>query len=105
MTSDMWPYCLDLRGFPIVTCFLRAVSGEEILIWRSYVVLPQGEAGFDYFGTAWLAGWSHVAHDKWKKVGASALFFGNVRELCFYIGVGPGWEAWGHKPYRERFPS
>jgi len=41
MTSNMWPYCLDLRGFPIVTCFLRAGSGEEILVWQSYVVLPQ----------------------------------------------------------------
>ena len=41
MTSDMWPYSLDLRGFPIVTCFLRAKSGEEIQVWRSYVVLPQ----------------------------------------------------------------
>jgi len=41
MTSDMWPYSLDLRGFPIVTCFLDASNGKEVLIWQSYVVLPQ----------------------------------------------------------------
>ena len=43
MTSDSWPYAMDGRGFPIVTCFLDASNGLAISSWRSYVVLPNGK--------------------------------------------------------------
>ena len=100
MTSETWPYALDARGFPIVSCFLNAAIGQKIVAWQSYVVLPHGEAGFDYLGTAWGAGWSPVGHDRWCNGGEQ--FVGNARSLCFYIGIGPDWKAWGHIPYKER---
>lgn len=105
MTSDTWPYSLDLRGFPIITCFLRASSGEEILVWKSHVVLPQ-TTEFNYEKAAYEACWSRVAKDRWRQLdGLQPIFIGDARALCFYIGVGPDWEAWGHKKYRERLTS
>lgn len=29
------------------------------------------------------------------------LVRGTVRELCFFIGVGPEWEAWLREPYKN----
>jgi len=53
MTSDMWPYALDLRGFPIVSWFSAWVpvgsTGTRqhyVETWRSYVVLPCPSAIF-----------------------------------------------------------
>ena len=47
MTSDMWPYALDLRGFPIVSWFSAWVpvgsTGTRrhyVETWQSYIVLP-----------------------------------------------------------------
>ena len=106
MTSDMWPYSLDLRGFPIVTGFLRAESGEEILVWQSYVVLPQMRFGFNYEQAAFDAGWRRLTHtiDRWAQAGNPTNFAGDARGLCFYIGVGPEWEARTEKKYRANKP-
>jgi len=107
MTSDTWPYALNSRGHPIVTCFLDAGVDGEIATWRSYVVLPKpaGKSEFNYEAAAFRAGWKRAALGGWFKPGELARFAGDVRELCFYIGVGPDWEAWGHQTYRERLTS
>lgn len=105
MTSDTWPYALDFRGHPIVSCLLGATPGEEIKSWRSYVVLPQTRSGFNYELAAFRAGWKQLALGRWRKPEEPAQFLGDARALCYYIGVGPDWETWGHQPYRKRFTS
>ena len=55
------------------------------------------EAAFDYARAAKDAGWYQIRDGVWglDVEGASAgAYEGTVRELCFFIGKGPEWEAW-----------
>ena len=64
------------------------------------------EAAFDYARAARDAGWRPVG-DIWIKETGECYGWNTggrrptVRELCFFLGKGPEWEAWKQEPYRE----
>lgn len=62
------------------------------------------EAAFDYSRAARDAGWHQIGDHLWglDVEGSSAgAYEGNVRELCFFLGKGPEFEAWKLEPYAE----
>lgn len=60
------------------------------------------EAAFDYSRAARDAGWHRIETGYWVNPTTDSYYDGSVRDLCFFIGVGPEFEAWKREPYREK---
>lgn len=57
------------------------------------------EVAFDYERAARDAGWRQLEGKRAIWIKGTHSYEGSVRELCFYIGKGPEWEAWLREPY------
>jgi len=61
------------------------------------------EAAFDYARAARDAGWQQYYDNgfRWYHPETGKGYFGTVRALCFFLGIGPEWEAWKLEPYKK----
>jgi hypothetical protein len=57
------------------------------------------EAAFDYSRAVRDAGWHHIEAGYWVNPTTDGCYEGSVRDLCFFLGIGPEFEAWKLDPY------
>ena len=53
---------------------------------------------FDYRQAAQTKGWREFRPGFWERYGGGA-YEGTARQLCYFIGVGPEFDAWSKEPY------